>query len=88
MIVSETINLILDWDFVYEINKSSEDKDESSKQMILGFAIWGTFIYFLTFISLCCDLCNDEDEENPCSPWLSLLSTVTLLLSSLGILRI
>lgn len=77
MIVSETIDLILDWDFVYEINKSSENVDEISKQLIRWFAIWGTILYFLTVVSLCCDLCNDEDKENPCSPSLSLLSTVT-----------
>lgn len=75
MIVSETIDLFLDWDFFYEINKSSENVDE--RHWILGFAIWGTILYIFTFVSLCCDLCNDEDKENPCSPWLSLLSTVT-----------
>lgn len=77
MIVSETIDLFLDWDFLYEINKSSENVNESARQWILGFAIWGTFLYLLTFFSLCCDLCSDEDEENPCSPSLSLLSAVT-----------
>lgn len=75
MIVSETIDLFLDWDFLYEINKSSENVDE--RHWVLGFAIWGTILYVFTFVSLCCDLCNDEDEENPCSPSLSLLSTVT-----------
>lgn len=75
MIVSETIDLFLDWDFFYEINKSSENVDE--RHWVLGFAIWGTILYVFTFVSLCCDLCNDVDKENPCSPSLSLLSTVT-----------
>lgn len=75
MIVSETIDFFLDWDFVYEINKSSQNVDE--RLWILGFAIWGTILYFSTFVSLCYDLCNDEDKENECSPCLSLLSTVT-----------
>lgn len=75
MIVSETIDLFLDWDFFNEINKSSQHVDE--RHWNLGFAIWGTTLYVFTFVSLCCDLCNDEDKENPCSPWLSLLSTLT-----------
>lgn len=75
MIVSETIDLFLDWDFFYEINKTSQNLDET--QWIKVFAIWGTILYAFTLVSLCYDLCNDEDTENPCSPWLSLLSTVT-----------
>lgn len=73
MIVSETIDLVLDWDFIYEIYKISPEVDE--RHWIFLFAIWGTILYLLTLAILCVDLC--DDNENPCYPWLSLLSTVT-----------
>lgn len=43
MMVSETVDLILDWDFAYEIAQSTDPNVQSTKYWILGFAIWGTF---------------------------------------------
>lgn len=77
MMVSETADLILDWDFAYEIAQSTDPNVQSTKHWILGFAIWGTVLYIFTIIFLCCDLCISDDEEHPCTASLSLLSTVT-----------
>lgn len=77
MMVSETVDLILDWDFAYEIAQSSDPNVQSTKNWILGFAIWGTFLYLTTIVFLCCDLFDSDDEEHPCMASLSLLSTVT-----------
>lgn len=77
MMVSETVDLMLDWDFAYEIAQSTDPNVQSTNHWILGFAIWETVLYILTIVFLCCDLCNGDDEEHPCSASLSLLSTVT-----------
>lgn len=45
--------------------------DESTKQSIIIFAFWGTFLYFLTL----CFVCGNNDDEN--ARTLSLLSTIT-----------
>ncbi|XP_061195717.1 uncharacterized protein LOC133203938 [Saccostrea echinata] len=71
---SEIIDLFLDWDFFYEVNKSSV-VENNVKSAIQGFAILGTVLFVFTFISQSCDACSDDEEENPCTPTLSLVST-------------
>lgn len=69
IIVSETINLILDWDFIYEINQNNDPNvDQSTKHHIFGFAMWGTMLYVFTIVALLRDSCTTS---------LSLLSTVS-----------
>lgn len=75
--LSETIDLFLDLDFISEIDESSQNVDESTKQWILGVSRWGIFLYIMTLFSLCFTCCNDDDEENPCATFLSCLSTMT-----------
>lgn len=75
--LSETIDLFLDLDFISEIDKSSQNVDESTKQWILAVSRWGIFLYIMTLFSLCFACCNDDDEENPCATFLSCLSTMT-----------
>lgn len=75
--LSETIDLFLDLDFIYEIDKSSQNVDENTKQWIFGVSRWGIFLYIMTLFNLCFVCCNDDDEENPCSTFLSCLSTMT-----------
>ena len=78
IIISESLDLILDWDFYYELTHVSySDINKIAKDGILFFAVWGTIQYFITVVSLCFDCCGDEDEENPCTSYLSLLSTCT-----------
>lgn len=82
IIDSETLDLILDWTFTYQINHHNDPHVEQSiKIRILGFAIWGTMLYILTIISLFCDSHNDDDDEEcSCIVSFSLLSTVTEVL--------
>lgn len=75
--LSETIDLFLDWDFIYEIDKSSQHVDESTKQWIQVVWIWEVILYLFTLASLCLDCCIDDDEENPLTTFLSCLSTMT-----------
>ena len=76
IMISESIDLILDWDFYYEISHGSHsDINNIVTDVILVVAVWGTILYFITVISLCVDCCGDEDEENSCTTYLSLLST-------------
>lgn len=77
VLLSETIDLFLDLDFISEINKSSQYVNESTKLWILGVSIWGIFLYIMILINLCFACCNDDDEENPCATFLSCLSTMT-----------
>ena len=78
IMISESIDLILDWDFYYEISHGSHsDINNILKDVILVVAVWGTILYLITVISLCIDCCGDEDEENSCTTYLSLLSTCT-----------
>lgn len=79
IIESETLDLILDWTFSYQINHHNDPHVEQSiKNRILRFAIWGTMLYILTIISLFCDSHNDDDDEEcSCIVSFSLLSTVT-----------
>lgn len=78
IIVSETLDLILDWTFTYQIDYHNDPHvEQSTKNRILGFAIWGTMLYVLTIIFLFCDSQNDDDEECSCIVFFSLLSTVT-----------
>ena len=78
IMISESIDVILDWDFYYEISHDSHsDIDNIVKDFILVFAVWGTILYFITVISLCVYCCGDEDEENSCTTYISLLSTCT-----------
>ena len=58
IMISESIDLILDGDFYYEISHGSHSD-------------------FITVISLCVYCCGDEDEENSCTTYISLLSTCT-----------
>lgn len=74
---SETIDLMLDLEFISEIDKSSENVDESTKQWILGVSRWGIFLYIMTLVSFCLTCCNDDDKENPCLTFLSCLATMT-----------
>lgn len=67
----KTVDLLLDWYFIHEINNCPKHVDESTKQHIIIFAIWGTALYFLTL----CIVCGNNDDENACT--LSLLSTIT-----------
>lgn len=75
--LSETIDLFLDWDFIYEIDKSSQHVDESTKQWIQVVWKWEVILYLFTLASLCLDCCIDDDEENPLTTFLSCLSTMT-----------
>ena len=78
IIISESLDLILDQDFYYEITYGSHsDINKIAKVGILFFAVWGTILYFITVISLCVDYCCNEEEENPCTSYFLLLSTCT-----------
>ena len=78
IIISKSLDLILDWDFYYEIPYSSHtDINKIAKDVILCFAVWGTILYIITFISLCIDIRGNKNEENPCTTYLPLLSTCT-----------
>lgn len=77
MIVVETINFCLDWKFSNIVMNTSEPLGENIKQCSWWFSSCGIFVYPLTLLSLCCDLIRDDDNENPCSPALSLVSTIT-----------
>lgn len=67
--ISKTIDLLLDWYFIHEINNCPKHVDESTKQYIIILAIWGTSL------ALCRFVCGNNDDENACK--LSLLSTIT-----------
>lgn len=75
--LSETIDLFLDLDFIFEIDKSSQYVHKSTQQWILGVSIWGIFLYFMTLCSLCFVCCTDDNEETLCSTFLSCLSSMT-----------
>lgn len=77
-LVSETMDLILNWTFTYQINHNIDPHlEQSNKHHILGFTIWETMLYVLTIISLFCDSHNDFDAEHSCMASFSLMSTVT-----------
>lgn len=75
MVVAEVINLSLDWKFSNEVMNTSEPLSDNIKQFSWWLSSWGILVCLLTLLSLCCDLIRDDDNENPCSPALSLLST-------------
>lgn len=77
MIVVETINFCLDWKFSNTVMNTSEPLSENIKQCCWWFSSWGILVYLLTLLSLCYDFIRDEDNESPCSPTLSLASTIT-----------
>lgn len=75
----ELIDLVLDWEFYYEISKTDEVNYEVQIS-ILAFAIIGSVLFVLTVANkiklFCCNKYADEEEENACSDGLSILSTV------------
>lgn len=74
-IISESMDLILDWGFIHKMNHITDPHvEQSSNHHILGFAMWGTMLYVLTIISLLRNSRNGVDDEHPC---FFLLSTVT-----------
>lgn len=75
MVVAEVINLFLDWKFSNEVMNTSEPLNDNIKQFSWWLSSWGILVCFLTLLNLYCDLINDDDNENPCSPALLLLST-------------
>lgn len=77
MFVVETIKCCLDWKLTNNVMNTSEPLNEIIKQCCWWLSLWGTLVYLLTLLSLCCDLKRDEDNENPCSPVLSLVSSIT-----------
>lgn len=78
IIVSETMDLILNWTFTYQINHNIDPHlEQSNKHHTLGFTFWETMLYVLTIISLFCGSHNDFDAEHSCMASFSLLSTVT-----------
>lgn len=76
MIVAEAINIYLDWKFSNEVMKTSEPLSDNIKQCCWWLSSLGIFIFLPTLLSLCCDLIRDGDNENPCSPAPSLVSTI------------
>lgn len=74
----ELIDLVLDWEFYYEVSKSVEVNYEVQAS-ILAFAVVGSLLFVLTVANkiklFCCNKYGDE-EENACSVGLSILSTV------------
>lgn len=78
ILVSETMDLILNWTFTYQINHNIDPHlEQSNKHHTLGFTFWETMLYVLTIISLFCGSHNDFDAEHSCMASFSLLSTVT-----------
>lgn len=75
----ELIDLVLDWEFYYEISKSDEVNYEV-QSFIFAFAFVGSFLFLLIVANkvelFCCNENGDEEEENACSVGLSLLSTI------------
>ena len=58
----EIIDLVLDWDFFIEINKTEQEpiqSDEVLKLAIFVFAIIGSVTFVLEFISMCLDIRAD-----------------------------
>lgn len=78
-IAPELIDLVLDWDFFYEVSKSVEVIFEV-QCFILAFAVVGSVLFILTVANIiklfCCKKYGNEKEENANSVRLSLLSTV------------
>lgn len=66
-IISESMDLILDWGFIHKMNHITDPHvEQSSNHHILGFAMWGTMLYVLTIISLLRNSRNGVDDEHPC----------------------
>lgn len=76
IIVVETINFCFDWKFSNTVMNPSEPLNDNIKQCCWWFSSWGILVYLL-LVSLFCDLIRDDDNENPCSPALLLVSTIT-----------
>lgn len=85
MVVAEAINIYLDWKFCNEVMKTSEPLSDNIKQCCWWFSSWGIFIFLPTLLSLCCDLIRYDDNENPCSLVLSLVSTITKDIPQVGV---
>lgn len=75
----ELIDLVLDWEFYYEISKTDEVNYEVQTS-ILAFAVVGSFLFLLIVANkinlFCCNEYGDDEEEDACSIGLSLLSTI------------
>lgn len=79
-LVLEIADLILDWDFYVEVSKTDLIGD-NIKYSILGFAIFGTFLFLLTVFTKCFGICNSDDddqdeEDGACAVRLSVISTL------------
>lgn len=60
--VLEIVDLILDWDFYVEVSKIDFIGD-NIKYSILGFVIFGIFLFlFIVFIK-CFGICNSDDDD-------------------------
>lgn len=75
--LTKSIDLLLDFYYIFEICKSSQHVDESTKQWMVVCTIWGTILLWFTLLILCYDYCKDIDDVNRCSTFPLFLSTLT-----------
>lgn len=75
----ELIDLVLDWEFYYEISKTNE-VNYKVQTSILAFAVVGSVLFILIVVNkislFCCNEYGNDEEENAFSVGLSILSTV------------
>ena len=80
----ELADLVLDWDFYYEVHKTDVVKN-NIKWSILAFAILGTILFLSTVVTKFVGICNsdDDDQEEENGTCAVTLSWMTLLFEDL-----
>ena len=77
-IVAEVADLVLDWDFFVEIEKTDAVQDWI-KVGVFIFAIIGSIFFIMVFLEKICSFCcedDDEEEDDRLAVGLSLSSTI------------